>query len=77
MLQPLQIDNLPTPKSEEWKFTNLPRALPANLVLAEEPQEVVIHKNRGQVCEQLEDILFTGVDKTHVRRCATNPRGKT
>ena len=67
----LDIRNLPTPKVEEWKFTNLPRALPANLALAEQPEEIVIHKIRGVVCEQLEDILFTGRDKTH-----TQPRLK-
>jgi Fe-S cluster assembly protein SufD len=61
----LNIDNLPTPKVEEWKFTNLPRALPANLTLAEAPQEIVIHKNRGEVCEQVEDILFKGVNNEH------------
>jgi Fe-S cluster assembly protein SufD len=61
----LKIDNLPTPKEERWKYTNLPRALPANLVLADAPQHVVIHKNSGEVCEQLEDILFTGAEGAH------------
>ena len=65
MLQPLQIDNLPTQKVEEWKYTNISRALPANLVLADAPQEIVIHKNSGEVCAQLEDIMFTGVDGQH------------
>ncbi|MCB9981634.1 MAG: Fe-S cluster assembly protein SufD [Rhodospirillales bacterium] len=53
------------PKDEAWKYTNLGRTLPANLVLADQPQEVVIHKNRGEVCEQPEDILFTGIDGQH------------
>lgn len=65
MPQALSIDNLPTPKVEEWKYTNLGRALPANLVLADKPQKIVIHKNRGEVCEQLEDIVFTGHDSHH------------
>ena len=60
MPQPLIIDNLPTPKVEEWKYTNLGRAMPSNLVLANKPQEVVIHKNVGELCEQPEDVLFTG-----------------
>lgn len=71
MPQALEIDNLPTPKAEAWKYTNLPRALPANLVLADTPQEVVIHKNSGEVCEQVEDILFAAVDNQH-----TQPRLK-
>ncbi len=67
MPKALQIDNLPSPKVEEWKFTNLPRALPANLVLADAPEEIVIHKNRGQICAQIEDILFTGADGMHAQ----------
>lgn len=64
-MKPLNIENLPTPKVEEWKYTNLGRALPANLVMADEPQEIVIHKNRGEVCEQPEEVVFTGVDQQH------------
>ncbi|MCB9984048.1 MAG: Fe-S cluster assembly protein SufD [Rhodospirillales bacterium] len=71
MMYPLNVNNLPTPKDEAWKYTNLPRALPANLVLADAPQEVVIHKNGGQVCEQPEDILFTASAGQH-----TQPRLK-
>ena len=67
MPQALEIENLPTPKVEEWKYTNLGRALPANLVLADAPQEVVIHKNSGEVCEQVEDVLFTGVENQHLQ----------
>lgn len=65
MPQALNINNLPTPKVEEWKFTNLPRNIPANLVLADTPKEIVIHKTRGQICEEVEEILFTGADKEH------------
>lgn len=67
MPQPLQINNLPTPKIEEWKFTNLPRSMPANLTVAEAPQEVIIVKARGEICEQAENILFTASDKQHVQ----------
>jgi Fe-S cluster assembly protein SufD len=67
MTKALDIENLPTPKVEEWKYTNLGRALPANLGIAEKPQEIVIHKNRGEVCEQPEDIVFTGVDGQHTQ----------
>ena len=58
MPEALQIDNLPTPKVEEWKYTNLGRNMPANLVLADAPQEVVIHKNSGEACVQPEDCLL-------------------
>lgn len=54
-------DNLPTPKEETWKYTNLPRAVPAELKEVK-GSEIVIHKNSGEVCEQAEDVLFTGVD---------------
>jgi Fe-S cluster assembly protein SufD len=59
-LAALQVNNLPTPKEESWKYTNLPRALPEGLRTADHDQTKVIHKIRGEVCVQLEDILFTG-----------------
>ena len=58
-MEALNIENLPTPKVEEWKYTNLPKAIPDGLSRAQ-PQEIVIHKNSGEVCEKHEDILFTG-----------------
>jgi Fe-S cluster assembly protein SufD len=56
----LKIDehNLPTPREEEWKYTNLPRAMPHDLKQGES-REIVIHKNRGEICGKPEDILFT------------------
>lgn len=66
-MKPLNIDDLPTPKVEEWKYTNLGRALPANLAVAEQPEEIVIHKNRGEVCEQPEEIVFTSSDGQHTQ----------
>lgn len=67
MVRTLDNKNLPTPKVEEWKYTNLARALGDDLVNAspEEPQEVVIHIPRGQIGEQAEEIVWTGVDGTH------------
>ncbi len=55
----LDINNLPSPKEERWKYTNLPRVLPSGLKEVKS-HEVVIHKNRGEVCGQAEEILFTG-----------------
>lgn len=60
-LQALNIVSLPTPREELWKYTNLPRALPKNLAPVESG-EIVIHRIRGQVGGELEDILFTGRD---------------
>ncbi|MGH1398919.1 MAG: Fe-S cluster assembly protein SufD [Alphaproteobacteria bacterium] len=66
MKQALDIQNLPTPKVEEWKYTNLPRAIPANLVDGD-VQEIVIHKTSGETCEIPQDITFTAADKEHVQ----------
>lgn len=60
-MKPLQINNLPTPKIETWKYTNLPRALPAGLKPASD-KPILIHKNRGEVCGKPEGISFEGKD---------------
>ena len=67
MVDILDHKNLPTQKVEEWKYTNLSRALGDNLlrVTPQPPQEIVIHKSSGQNGEQLEDILWIGEDKAH------------
>ncbi|MCC6597319.1 MAG: Fe-S cluster assembly protein SufD [Alphaproteobacteria bacterium] len=61
----LNIQDLPTPKQETWKYTNLGRNLPEGLVSADINQKILIHKNSGQVCEQIEEILFTGCAGIH------------
>lgn len=61
MRQALNIVNLPTPKQEEWKFTNLPRAMPQGLK-AEPAQALVIHRERGKTGGEVHDILFIGRD---------------
>lgn len=58
-LKAINPETLPTPAQETWKYTNLPRAVPAGLKTVEDA-EIVIHKIRGEVCAQIEDILFTG-----------------
>lgn len=60
--QSLNRDNLPTPAEERWKYTNLAKGMPKDLAAPanDAAQEVVIHITRGQVCEQVRDILFTG-----------------
>lgn len=60
----LDIDNLPTPKDERWKYTNLQRALPAAMKREETAQVETIIIPRGQVGGKAADIVFTGVDKT-------------
>lgn len=57
----LTLDNLPSPKQEEWKYTNISKAIPQNLTRTDD-KEIVIHKNRGQSGGQVEEILFTGRD---------------
>jgi Fe-S cluster assembly protein SufD len=63
MLKPLQINNLPTPAQEEWKYTNLPRAMPVGLTQAQ-PEEHSIHRNGGQTGGEPVELLWTGVDGT-------------
>jgi len=59
--QALKIDNLPTPKEEQWKYTNLPRVLGDVAELTpQEPDEILIHKNRGWIGEQAEEIVWNG-----------------
>lgn len=65
-LRALKVDDLPTPKVEEWKYTNLSRALgDLKDKTPEAPREVVIHRKRGEVCGQIEDIVWKGVDGAH------------
>lgn len=66
MKQALDVQNLPTPKVEEWKFTNLSRAIPANLV-DEDVQEIIIHKASGEISEQPEDISVYAEDNQHTQ----------
>ncbi|MGH1378398.1 MAG: Fe-S cluster assembly protein SufD [Alphaproteobacteria bacterium] len=62
----LEPQNLPTPKDEEWKYTNLSRALgDLKGVVAQDVQKIVIHKTSGVICEQIEEIMWTGVDGQH------------
>lgn len=62
----LNVADLPTPKVEEWKYTNLSRALGDLKDKApEDVREIVIHIKRGQICEQPEEIVWTGTDGAH------------
>lgn len=67
-MEALRLENLPTQAQEDWKYTNLARALPKDLRDDGAPaQEIVIHKIRGQVCGQAEEILFTGCEGIHAK----------
>jgi Fe-S cluster assembly protein SufD len=59
-MKALQINNLPTPKEERWKYTNLPRAMPPALKPAP-ADNVVLHKKRGETGGEPVDILWTGL----------------
>lgn len=66
VVQHIETDNLPTPKLETWKYTNLGRALGDLKEAAPEAvDEKVIHIKCGQNGGQLEDIVWIGVDGTH------------
>ena len=58
-MKAIALDNLPTPKTEEWKYTNLPKAIPPDLTPVE-GKEMVIHIPRGQDGGEVRDILFKG-----------------
>jgi len=60
-LRALSPQNLPTPVQEEWKYTNLPRAMPVGLKPVQ-PEEHIIHRNGGQTGGQPVELLWTGVD---------------
>lgn len=57
MLKRLDPDNLPSQKDEAWKYTNLKRAIPADLDFAGDDARV-IHIPCGQNGGKAEDILF-------------------
>ncbi len=58
--------NLPAPKLEEWKYTNLARALGAlKDITPLAAQEILIHKSCGQNGGETEEILWTGEGGNH------------
>jgi len=65
MAQALEINNLPTPQEETWKYTNLPRAIPANLNTADENHDIEITVAKGEVVTAPREIIFTGEDGQH------------
>ncbi len=55
----LKLDNLPTPKVEEWKYTNLARALPEKTNFIDfEP--LIIHVKSGVSVDDA--VIFRGID---------------
>ncbi len=66
-LRVLDYSALPTPKDEQWKFTNLQRAL-GDALLHEKPQapnQILIHKSRGQICDKVDEAIWIGEDGVH------------
>ena len=63
MATALSPNNLPTPKDERWKYTNLPRAVPDGLT-QQDAREETIHIKHGEICENPVEILWTGEEGT-------------
>ena len=63
-LTAIQPDQLPTPREESWKYTNLPRAVPDGLTRDENTADVSIHLKKGEIREAPELIECVGTDGT-------------
>jgi Fe-S cluster assembly protein SufD len=63
--QALDINNLPTPKQEQWKYTNLKRALPDGLRVMTDVQPIEIKAAKNDTSNTVHDIVFTGETGTH------------
>ena len=59
MKQILDPQNLPTPKEETWKYTNLPRAVPDGLK-KQDVQEISIDCEKNEITTEPQELLFTG-----------------
>ncbi len=72
MIKNLQVEDLPSPKTEEWKYTNLSRSLgDLKDIKPQAPAEMLIYKNSGKLCEKPEELVWTAIDGEH-----QNPRLK-
>lgn len=60
-IQALSPNNLPQPVLEEWKYTNLPRAIPKGLREVEADTKI-IHAKRGETGGKPVEVLWTGRD---------------
>ena len=65
-MKALDIKNLPSPKEESWKYTNLKRALNDDLAPLD-GDSFVIHKAPGEISEQIEEVLFTASGNVHTK----------
>ena len=63
-LTAIQPDQLPTPREESWKYTNLPRAVPDGLTRDTNEEEIIIHLKKGEVRQVPEIVEFEGNDGT-------------
>jgi Fe-S cluster assembly protein SufD len=55
----LDIDNLPHPRDEAWKYTNLRSSIPSDLTV-QDVREVTIHLKKGE--ELKKELTFNGAD---------------
>lgn len=67
-LKALDSQNLPTPKVEEWKYTNLAQALPKELqTIPAQMREDVFHIQRGQVEDKPVEYFLEGNDGQNIQ----------
>ena len=66
-LRVLDKDALPTPKDEQWKYTNLGRALGEGLLKVQPlaPQQILVHKTGGESSKKPETIVWKGEGGNH------------
>jgi len=66
-LRVLDYSALPTLKDEQWRFTDLQRALGDSLLNAspQAPDQVLIHKSHGQMSDKAEEVVWIGENGVH------------
>ncbi len=66
-LRVLDYNDLPTSVNELWRFTNLGSVLDDSLLRKQpqEPEQILIHKTCGQICEKSDDVVWIGEDSFH------------
>ncbi len=66
-LRVLDRNALPTPKQEQWKYTNLQKALGEDLlkVRPQAPEQILVHKLAGEVSSEPDMVVWKGENGIH------------